>query len=760
MGDYAGLGSAVALALAAYASPAAAQAASDSAEPETQSTKDGLASEGLSEIVVVARKRSESLQQTPVAVSAVSADDLAARGSNSISSVADIAPNVTFNSTASNSGSSNAAVIFIRGIGQSDFYPQVDPGVGVYLDGVYISRSTGAVLDLVDVQQVEVLRGPQGTLYGKNTIGGAINITTRAPEDHLGGYIEVTGGRYDRIDAKARLDLPVTDTFRTAFSFATLNRDGYIKLLKLDGTPSGTAYGNVSALAARFAATWEAAAGLTFDFSADWTRRREESAGATLLKINPNGVSEIVHNTLIAPSLVPTLGQFAYYNDQYITGDPYKAYGDPALSKSNLDLWGVALTTRYEITPDIELKSITAFRKSKSDLNLDGDASPLTILQPATLIDQKQVSQEFNLSGKSLSDRLNWIIGAYWMNEKVFFDAPVDVAFVSTDNTARLTNKSLAGFGQATYKVTDALGLTVGLRWTQDKKSNDARVIATRLIDPGTLTYVPTPLPLLIDNPHRTFEKWTPAATLDYRFTPNVFGYVTYSQGFKSGGFSQRIAYPRADAPSFDPETVKSYEAGIKLELFDRRLRWNSAAFYTDYSNLQVIVFNQGEPLTQNGGKARIKGLETEMTAEPTPGLNLTFSAGYLDGAYKRVNPATLIPDGAKLAYTSKWTLSGSIAYDFEIGGSSKITPRLDWAYRSTTYFDALNSPEIRQPGYHLLNASVRWSNDDWAVSAGITNLTDKRYLIGGYAEFPVTGFATATYARPREWYLTVRRNF
>ncbi len=734
-----------------------------SAAPSQQA--DETDAVGLDDIIVTARKRSENIQETPVAVTAIGGQELTARGADNVSALQQIVPNVTFNPTASNSGSSNAAVIFIRGIGQSDFYPQVDPGVGVYLDGVYISRTTGAVLDSVDIAQVEVLRGPQGTLYGKNTIGGAISILSRRPASEFGGFVETTTGRYGRIDAKARIDLPISDTLRTAFSFATLNRDGYYRLLDRNGQSNGTRLGDVDALTARFAADFEPGGPLTFQVNADWTRRREESAGSTLLRINPTGLAPLVHNTVTAPTLVGGFGGQAFYDNQWLPQDPYTSYSDPARSRSNLDVFGVSLTADWDAADWMDIKSITAYRTSKSDSDRDGDGSPLVILQPATLIDQEQFSQELQFSGDLMDQRLRYLAGLYYLNEEVFFDGPVNIAFVDTTNTAEIRNSSYAAFGQLGYDLTDRLGVTLGARYTIDEKANDARVFATRLIDPGTLTPVPPvalPIQLLVDDASRTDRKFTPAATVDFQFSDDVFGYVTYSQGFKSGGFSQRIAFPRATAPAFDPEEVENYETGLKIEAFDRRVRINSAAFLTNYENLQVIIFNNVEPQTQNGGRARIQGFETEVQANPIEGLDLSFALGYLDASYREINPGTLIPAGARLAYTSEWTLSSSASYEIVLAGVGTLTPRLDWSYRSSSYLDALNTAALLQPAYSLFNGSVVFEDQAgrYKVSAGVTNLTDERYLVGGFSDLAATGFVDGTYARPREWYLAARFNF
>lgn len=717
--------------------------------------------ESLEEVTVTARRVSESLQRTPVAVTAIGGEALAARGSNDVSDIQQIAPNITFNSTASNSGSSNAAVVFIRGIGQSDFYPQVDPGVGIYLDGVYISRSTGAVLDTIDLGQIEVLRGPQGTLFGKNTIGGAINITSRRPAQDFGGYVEATGGKYSRIDGKARVDMPINDTLRTSLSFATLNRDGYYRIEDFNTKATTGHLGDVKALTGRFDADYDATSDLKFSLSADWTRRREESAGSTLLQVNTNGLAPLINNVVVAPTTGPNI----IYDQRYITSERYVNYGDPKRSKSNLDIWGTALTGNWALSDSLSLKSITAYRKSKSDSDRDADGSPAVILQPATLIDQHQFSQEIQLLGDMFDKRLTFIGGLYYLDEGIFFDGPVNIAFVDTDNTAQIKNRSSAAFGQVGFKVTDALRLTVGARYTIDKKENDARVLATRLIDPATLTAVPAfalPIPLLIDDARRTDKKFTPAVTFDYQFAQNVFSYVTYSQGFKSGGFSQRIAFPRTKAPAFDPESVKNYEVGLKIEAFDRKLRINSAVFYTKYSNLQVIIFNQVEPLTQNGGEATLKGLETEIQLTPVQGLNFNLAVGYIDANYDQINPGTLIPPGANLAYTPEWTVSGGVNYQKKLSSNWKLRPEVDFSYRSAVDFDALNSAALRQKGFTLVNANfaVISPSDVWRISVGATNLTNRYYIIGGFSDLPATGLIDATYARPREWFVTVRRSF
>ena len=758
--------------------PATLDSGFDTLEDEVEETSEP--EQGLDEIVVTARRRAEPLQQTPIAVSAVGAQEIQERGFDNISKVDQVAPNVTFNTTAANSGSSNAAVVFIRGVGQSDFYPQIDPGVGIYLDGVYISRTTGAILDTIDLEQIEVLRGPQGTLYGKNTIGGAINITTRGPADEFGGYVDVTTGAFERLDVKARVDIPLSDSLRTSLTYANLNRDGYIRLVDFEtGLSTGVALGNVDSESAAFKAEWEPDAPFTAALSVDWTEKREDSSGSTLLAVadgtSPaDGTSAFIQNTFIAPVTGEPL-----FTDQFITGDPFLSFGQPERSRSNLDLFGAALTATWEATDWLDVKSITAYRRADSENDRDGDNSPVLILHPATRIDQEQFSQEIQFSGEAVEGRLNWLVGGFYLTEDIFFDGPVDIAFIQIENTSDVKNDSLAFFGQATYDVTNRLGVTGGIRWTRDEKSNDPRIVPTGGFTPfaGPPTGMPGdpgfpfapaegPFAPLLDPDEpdeETFEEVTPSFSVDYEVTDDLFVYASYAQGFKSGGFSQRIAFPRETTPSFDPETVTTYEAGFKLDALSNRVRINAAGFYSEYDDLQVVVFNMIEPINENAGSAEISGFEVELTAAPTDALDLSAAVGYLDAEYTAIDPGTLIPDGADLAYTPEWTINGSAAYLVPVQAiSGDVRVRADWSYRSEVFFDALNTPELRQDGYHLLNLSATYTDLDelWSVSVGATNVTDEEYIVGGFADLGNTSFIDATFARPREWYVRARRNF
>lgn len=715
----------------------------------------------LQEIIITTRKRPESQQNTPVAVTTFSSKELQESGVSDISQIGTSAPNMTFNHTASGYGGTNAAVVFIRGIGQSDFYPHIDPGVGIYLDGVFISRTTGAVLDTIDIEQVEVVRGPQGTLFGKNTIGGAINLTSKKPQDELGGELDITIGEANRHDVRGSIDLPISDAVKTRLTLASFQRDGYIKSLS-----DGTEFGDVDSLSGRFSLAWMPANDVDVDLALDFSRKREESSGSTLLRVAPgttlaDGTTVFIHNNYVAQDLVATLGPRAFYNDQYITGNPYKTYATGDRSQSDLDIFGASAVVDWDAAAWLAVKSITALRIADVAVYRDADGSPLNIVDFPTVIDQKQYSQEFQFSGKTYDERLNWLVGLFFLKEDIYFDGSVNINFVNIDNSADVGVTSYAIFSQSTYDLTDRLSITAGLRYTYEEKTNDTRIFT---IGPNFSNPISPPVGtvLLDDDAKVTFHETTPAISIDYNISKNLMTYFSISNGFKSGGFSQRIAFPRQQAPSFAPETVTSYEVGLKWTGFDQRLRLNAAAYFTDYKDLQVVVFNQIEPINENAGAAEIKGAELELTALFTERLRFTSAFGYTDAKYTEIDSGTLISLDNKLAYTPEWTVNASISYTLPVMEIGELILRADWSYRSKVYFDALNSPDLVQDSYDLFNASVIFNttDEDWQVRLCARNLTDEAYLVTGFSDLPTNGYSDGTYARPKEWALSISRRF
>lgn len=738
------------------AAPAMAQTepqpASDTAKP----------SDGLGDIVVTARRREENLQKVPISITAYSAKDLQARQIDNVSQIAQSTPNLVFNSSAPVSGSNTAASIFIRGIGQTDFTLVTDPGVGLYLDGVYIARSVGGVLDLVDVQRVEVLRGPQGTLFGKNTIGGAINVTSTPPSGKFDGAIQATTGSRNRIDVKGFVDIPVSDTLAFRLSGGELSQDGYVNNV------GGPKLNNTNAQLGRIAARWNPTDQLKIDLSADYTRRREQAQAMKLIAYNPNAGAPTFgpYNGVIAPAL----GQ-AQFDSRFTQGGPYQTFqGKNPNAIFNLDLWGVSGTVEYDFSDALSLKSITAFRKFDSQFGRDSDNSPFTIIETYDDIHHQQFSQELQLFGKALDDKFEWLLGGYYFYEKGSDLNNVYTSVILIKSGGAASTRSEAAFGHLVFHATDKLRLTGGLRYTNEHKTflPDQQVLfysyTQSLFGGAGFTNGQAILPSVTSA--RTFNNVSAMAGLDYQWTNRFMTYLSFSQGFKSGGFNQRVFPPRGQPGSFDPEQANVYEAGSKWANDPGTIRFDADAFYTQYKNIQVKIIDVVAPGTGNAARGRVYGAEAELTAKPVKPLTLNFTAGYLDTAYTgfaaNFDPTQGITTNNKFVNSPKWSLSSAISYDIPLGAIGDLTMRGDWSYRSKVYNDAANSERIAQAGYSLFNANVIITTMDknWQVSVGVKNIANKVYLLTGNDEFNGFGYTEGVYGRPREWNLTLKRSF
>jgi iron complex outermembrane receptor protein len=745
-----------------FAAPAFAAAPGETTEPYS-------ATSALEEITVTARKREEGLQNAPISISAYTGEGLEYRGVTKIDSLASFTPNLVYQSNPGDGGSSASAAIYIRGIGQSDFVPTVEPGVGLYVDGVYIARSVGAILDLVDVERVEVLRGPQGTLFGRNTIGGAISVTSKKPDEKLAGSAEVTTGSANRIDAKASVNVPITDKFFTRLSAGTFNRDGYVSR-PFDGKDLG----NVKTLTGRAAFRLLASENFEINLSFDGTRDRNNGA-------------PMVTTALIMPGQPGYLSTFMALNNVLVLGDPFSCFapanlntpgcyntnviqgdkninGGTAAQFSNLDIWGASLILDLKLG-NVAAKSITAYRDLNSKFARDIDESPERIGHVWDSLKQHQFSQEFQLVGNSFDNRLNWVAGLYYLKEKADNLNLLEFTIADFNSGGKVDSQSWAGFGQATYAITNALKLTAGLRYTEDKKSFSPDQYITQVNVPSFIFPFPVGTEIL---PHVTatnkIHSVTPMANLSYQWAEELMTYVSYSEGFKSGGFTQRVFPPEPTIPSFNPEFVKVFEGGFKLTGLNKRLKLNGAVFYTKYNDLQIPVTNTTRvgPFITNAAKAEVKGAELELSAAPGDGWLFEGSVGYVDPKYKELDQGAIgLTLNSKFSLVSDWTLSGSVSKDVLIGNYGRLIPRVDWAYRSSFFTNSANSPEIEQKGYHTVNASLAWHapEEHFQLVAGVTNLTNKRYMITGYLQ-PNFGNFESMFARKRQWYVTGRYNF
>lgn len=755
------------------------------------------ADEAVEEIIVTARKRAEDLQHTPIAVSAYSGAEIEARGATDLSKITQMTPNLMLSKMPTNGGVSNAA-IFIRGIGQNDFVPTIDPGVGVYVDGVYLGRSVGAVLDLIDVERIEVLRGPQGTLFGRNTIGGAVSLITKKPDKEFGGTVAVRGGTDSRFNVNGTVNVPLSDTLFARFTGAYFQQDGYVRNVFNGGKQD---LGDDDTVAGRFALRWLPSDDLELNLSADYSRDREHGQPYVLVGMQPVNSAPApsllaFHNALVSgPGLAaggdPTAcfqpanaSDRSCFNSQWIDRDTVDT---PFPLFARMDLWGTHLTIDWKLNDALQLRSISAYRTFDGEWSTDADASPVVLASALDIYDHEQVSQELQLLGTLFDRRLDWIAGLYYYKEDGKNINPVFFSQADLQSGGFYDNRSWAAFGQGTFHVTDKLDLTVGIRYTEDTKKfrPDQYVVrdtAGDVLEP-IFGFDPTPweagtraLPLTTAK--SKISEWVPMVNLSYQWRDNLLTYATYSEGFKGGGFTQRVFPPEPSIPSFDPEFVSSYELGLKLEAWDNRLRFNVAGFFVDYSDLQLLVIDPSRigPFVTNAGDAEMRGVEVEMSLIPAREWLINASLGYLDPKRTRLSGGVQgLTLDSRFEHISKYTANVQVQKSLPIGNWGELVPRLEWAFRSeygtnanNVPFDgmdpALNlgvpNPALFQDDLHLLNASVRLDMQSGAsILAGVDNITDKKYgIVGTFAEN--IGYHSEVLDRGRQWYLQLTYNF
>lgn len=716
----------------------------------------------IEDIVVTARKRDEGLQDTPISITALTAEGLEGRGVVGIDGIAASTPNLQLDAVAPVSGNNAAGTVFLRGIGQIDFTLNTDPGVGIYVDGVYVARSVGSIFDLADIQRIEVLRGPQGTLFGRNTIGGAISITTNRPDDVYSGSLEATLGSFDRLDIKGTVNVPISDQLFARISLMSRDRAGYVRRAL-----TGERLGDDNKVAARAALRWLPTPELTVDLAFDYMQAREQGAANTPVFLNENSVFGGFHNGVLsgAPAICTNpadparLSDNRCFNQQWVTR---RSNGDESFatlpSRSELDLWGAVLNTEWQLSDTMTIRSITGYRDVNSIGIRDADHSPLRILETTEPFDDRQFSQEVQLNGSAVNDRLNWLLGAYYFNESGSNIGTISFSALDIRSGGSAKIDSYALFSQMTFDLTDRLSLTAGIRLTDETRK--FRPSGEVIADYGLGIPVGTPLTPTTERISKINSEWTPMATIAYRFSDAIMAYATYSEGFKAGGFVQRVLPPQPALPEFKPEFAKVFEVGFKTDLFDRHLRLNASAFQTDYSDIQINAFLNAAPVTQNAASATIKGAELEFTLLPTDTLLIEGGVGYLDAGYDSLGPTvdSRITLNSEFPKAPRWSLNAGIAYKARLAGDFVLTPRVDWNYHSTTFQDAINSTVLKQPAYHAVNASLRLAvADRWSLTARVTNLTDERHIVSGYAELPFVGVSEVVRARPREWSLTAK---
>lgn len=758
--------------------------------------------QGLEEIVVTAQKREESLQDTPIAVTAFSEEDLQNKNITNIAEVANFTPNLVFDETAPLSGATSAAVLYLRGVGQSSYQVTDDPGVGTYVDGVYVGSSVGGVLDVIDVERIEILRGPQGTLFGRNTIGGAINITTKRPSSEPQSAIEVTVGNYDRINVRGSMDIPITENLLTKFTASYKRADGWLELLADDDVLGNESIarnqdtpGNDNEGSGRMAILYTPTEDLSFYLTGDLSRVREASAASTLLGVGKNlndptfagdpdvaapqfsinhGILNLVYNlpgnptnaqlnSSITP--VPGVPLGTPYDDRWVPPNPARQSYRTGVNGTDIDTLGLASTIEWDVTDSITIKSISSYREVEAKLNRDADGSPLTIVHCFNDFEHEQFSQELQLNGVSFDSRLQWVAGVYYFEEQAEDDFRCVLPPAPILLNAAVDNDSIAAFAQATYSVFDNLSVTAGIRWTKDTKTMDPQFgFVASLTQRDTI--VPH-VPLM--EVKAKFDNVSPRVSLEYNFTDDVLLYTSYTEGFKSGGFSSRTLVPRGEVLRFVPEELSTIEVGVKFEGFDRRLRINAAYFNSDYENIQGTVIEGIAPGTQNIGDSDVEGVELEVTALPFDSLLLNMTLGYVNNEYSRLSQLSPLvsPDGFilptdKLANTPEWAYSFSFDYTLAAPAlKGDIVFRGNWSGVTTVYNDELNSTLLKQRPYSLFDGQIQYlsHNGNWSLTLWGKNMSDAEYIVSG-DDNVYAGFREANFGTPRTYGLTFRRYF
>lgn len=754
----------------ALTSAAAAQEAPAPAETET-------AQGGIEDIVVTARRTSEVAQTIPIAITAFGSQQLADTNVEGIADIAKQTPNFFVQTS---SADPTGVLLTIRGQSQQDSILTIESPIGVYVDGVNYIRSSNLETALFDTERVEVLRGPQGTLFGKNTTGGAINITTRQPDlSGAGGYVQASGATHDRYDVGAVLNLPVvTDKL----GVRVVGRWTDYGSLGVNGLGDGI--GGREQVAFRANTLFETDA-VSWAISADYTRTKGDGPVSKLAFVSPFPspapgtpnpapalIDIAISQGILNPALLadpvangPAIGAALAQAQALFAGlvDRRGFYDNDATGLQGVyaRTYGVSSNLAVELTPDLSFRSISGARWLKRWLDVDLDASPFPLLEASLASRAKNLSQEFQFSG-NFGQQLDWIVGAYF-NEETGRDTSRATA-LGTINPANpnftdglVKNSSWAVFGQFNYDLTDSLRFTGGLRWTEESKELRS---FNRSTPGGAVCNIPVALRLGGTCQARFkdgFSDYSYLASVDWTARPGLLFYARTARSFKGGGQNLRGTGSADSFAAFAPETVTDYEVGTKADLLDRRLRINAAIFQANYSDIQRTIV-QASPggaivsLVTNAARARIRGGELEVTAIPLDGLTLSGSVGVNDAKYLDFTDVTGDRSNEPFQFPKySYRLGATYAAPLAVG---QLRIAVDWTWRSKTQLvgSAIYRDSLNQPAYGLLGAraslDIESLNSEVAIFA--TNLTGKRYAVSAVQFDNSLGFNSLYAGEPR----------
>ena len=756
----------------------------------------------LEEITVTARKKEERLQTAPLSMTALLADDLRNLNIDELSGVGGFTPNLLFEGT---SGDSDSARVYIRGIGQDDPISTSDPGVAVYVDGVYLGRTVGSNLSLNDIERVEVLRGPQGTVFGKNTIGGAINVVTKQPVPEFSSEVQTRIGNHGRLDTGLSLNVPLLEeTLSSRFSFQSrYSRGQYVN--EFDGAD----WDNDRRFAFAGKLRFEPSSSWTATLALDRLYAREHIHGVEALELaacstDVGALALALCNGVVA--LYSSSPAFGLDDDirrgSYNAGRPgltipavgvpdvaWGKFGRSAnMSDDNIDVFGSALTVDYDLSPDMRFKSITAWRLLETRRGEDDDGLPIEILSSFSHFAHHQFSQELQFQGGTADGRMDWVGGLYMFRESSATDTEVvalphlilaaglDTSFASKLNAETL---SYAGFANTDYELIPTLKLSAGLRYTYERKSFDR--FATSLFQNNPFTGGPLPpsTPTSSQNEGR-WGGWSFRVGLTKELASDSILYTSFSRGIRSGGFNGRSGESPTQLIPYAQETAKTLEVGAKGRFLGGRLLLRGAAFYNQNSEMQLTVptINPASGffmvLVENAGKARIVGLEAEFEMIPAPGWLLRGGVGVTDAEYLEFetddnNSCPPFPCAKRDVSDRK--LKNSPALTFNVRAERTIPMgrergalivRGDYSYRSRVYHELQNYEASRQNGFGLVGARVAWRNPDDTLEVALwgRNLLDREYLSHAVSYKDTGGVALGFYGDGRAFGLEASYRF
>lgn len=737
--------SASALATVIMHGPAFAQNVSASTQSEVESTNSGF-----DEIVVSARKRDESAQDTPVSISVATGDDLADRGITKFNDLEQAVPGLRLSQSQS---SSSTSVVSLRGMSAVDARITGDTAVGVYVDGIYYPHAYGlAVGNFWDVGRVEVLKGPQGTLYGRNTTGGAVSVYTKGPSDQFEGEVKTRFGNYAQYGMSGVVNIPLSPTLATRIAAEAHGHDGYGKNL-FNGRDLGKEDGWFVRMSTKWTPTPEFTAILRADYGKIDFVPNAFKAGIAFNSTDPipgggffgnSGFRAIATELGLLPATLQAnintaTNVFKSYaqgnkNDGNLNVQPF----------DNIRIYGGSLNLNFDVSDAVSLRSITGYRNVNRVGALDNDGTPFSLFEFASSrTNLWQFSQESQVYGEAFGNRLNYLFGVYYSIEKGYdyFESVITRAINTTTPNIQfgnVVNKTIGYFGQATFKITDGLNATGGLRYSKDTRSLDSH---NR--NPTICIALGTPLATTPDCSAKfdaSFSAWQWTAGLDYSPTPGLMVYAKADKGYRTGviplfGGSTTPTGAAATFTPVNPEFVKSYEAGFKVEFLDRRARLNVTYYHTDFDNIQIsrsitIPGIGNVAVQQNGAKAKVDGVELEAAIKPIPQLELNATLAYTDSRFTDYVSGVVNLKGFPLVGSPKWaySLAATFTQPISVG---ELRLNADYSHRSWQY---ISLPAGSTEAYGLLNGRISLTLDNPGMDVSIfgKNILNRR--VANYA--------------------------